>query len=87
VRLGIGAASVEDSKQVWRISAQHYSLVRGTATRLWLDFAFQQLFGLEARLTAANADEYCDSISEKLKTPAFRPRSIEQNSRNFSIRR
>ena len=75
-QLGIGSTSLEDPKRVWRIFAQHYSLFRGTPTRLWLDFAFQELFGLDARLTAANADEYYDSISEKLKTPAFRPRSL-----------
>jgi glucuronate isomerase len=75
-QLAIESTSLEDSKRVWRIFAQHYYLFRGTPTRLWLDFAFQQLFGLDARLTPANADEYYDSISEKLKTPAFRPRSL-----------
>src|SRR6202041_4040331 len=75
-QLGIGATSLQDPRHVWRIFAEHYSLFRGTPTRLWLDFAFQELFGLDARLTPANADEYYDSISEKLKTLAFRPRAI-----------
>jgi glucuronate isomerase len=75
-QLGIGLTSLADPKRVWRIFAQHYSLFRGTPTRLWLDFAFQELFGLDARLTSANADEYYDSISEKLKTLVFRPRSL-----------
>jgi glucuronate isomerase len=75
-QLGIGSSSLEDPRGVWRIFAQHYYLFRGTPTRLWLDFAFQELFGLDARLTAANADEYYDSIAEKLRTPAFRPRSL-----------
>jgi glucuronate isomerase len=75
-QLGIGAKSLQDPKGVWRIFAQHYYLFRGTPTRLWLDFVFQELFGLEARLTAANADEYYDCISEQLKTAAFRPRSL-----------
>jgi glucuronate isomerase len=75
-KLGIGSASVEDSRGVWRIFAEHYYLFRGTPTRLWLDFAFQELFGLAARLTPANADEYFDVITEKLKTPAFRPRAL-----------
>jgi len=75
-RLGIGSASVEDPRIVWRIFAQHYHLFRGTPTRLWLDFAFHELFGLAARLTAANADEYFDTIVEKLRTPAFRPRAL-----------
>ena len=75
-QLGIGSVSLDDPRRVWRIFAQHYYLFRGTPTRLWLDFAFQELFGLDARLTPANADEYYDSIAEKLRTPAFRPRSL-----------
>lgn len=39
-------------------------------------FRLPELFGLDARLTPANADEYYDSISEKLKTLAFRPRAL-----------
>jgi glucuronate isomerase len=80
-QLGIGSMSLEDPKRVWRIFAEHYSLFRGTPTRLWLDFAFQELFGLEARLTPANADEYYDFIVEKLKTPAFLPRSMFERFR------
>jgi glucuronate isomerase len=75
-RLGIGSTSVEDPRSIWRIFAQHYYLFRGTPTRLWLDFAFQELFGLDARLGPANADEYFDSIVEKLRTPLFRPRAL-----------
>lgn len=75
-RLGIGSSSVQDPRSVWRIFAQHYYLFRGTPTRLWLDFAFQELFGLDARLGPANADEYFDVIAEKLQTPAFRPRAL-----------
>jgi len=75
-QLGIGAASVEDPRRVWRIFAEHYYLFRGTPTRLWLDFAFHELFGLDMRLTAENADEYYDAIVEKLKGPEFRPRAL-----------
>jgi glucuronate isomerase len=80
-QLGIGSTSLEDPRRVWRIFAKHYYLFRGTPTRLWLDFAFQQLFGLDARLTPENADEYYDSIMEKLKTPAFRPRALFERFR------
>ena len=79
--LGIGSRSLQDPKRVWRIFAQHYSLFRGTPTRLWLDFAFQELFGLGARLTPANADAYYDSIVEQLRTPAFLPRSLFERFR------
>jgi len=80
-QLGIGSTPLDDPKRVWRIFAQHYYLFRGTPTRLWLDFAFQELFGLDARLTPANADEYYDSIVQKLRTPAFLPRSLFERFR------
>jgi len=74
--LEIGAAELKDPRRVWRIFAEHYYLFRGTPTRLWLDYAFHELFGLEERLSAATADLYFDVISERLLTPAFRPRAL-----------
>ncbi len=79
--LGVGGTPVEDPRQVWRIFAEHYYLFRGTPTRLWLDFAFAELFGLTARLSEQNADEYYDRIVEKLQTPEFRPRSLYERFR------
>jgi glucuronate isomerase len=80
-QLGIGSTSLEDPRRLWRIFAQHYYLFRGTPTRLCLEFAFLELFGREARLTPANADDYYDSIVEKLRTPAFLPRSLFERFR------
>ena len=65
-----------DPREVWRIFAKHYYLFRGTPTRLWLDFAFGQLFGLTDRLSSANADEYYEIIAKKLQTPEFLPRAL-----------
>jgi len=74
--LGIGQPVIEDPRKVWRIFAKHYYLFRGTPTRIWLDFAFEALFGLEERLSEKTADLYFDTISEKLKTPEFLPRAL-----------
>ncbi len=74
--LEIGVAEIRDPRRVWRIFAQHYYLFRGTPTRLWLDYAFQNLFGLEERLSEKNADHYYDAIDDKLRTDAFRPRAL-----------
>jgi glucuronate isomerase len=79
--LGINADQPIDPRRVWRVFAQHYYLFRGTPTRLWLDYAFQELFGLSARLCPKNADDYYDVISEKLKTPEFRPRALFERFR------
>ncbi len=74
--LGIGATEIPDPRSIWRIFASHYHLFRGTPTRLWLDYAFQELFGLEERLSAKTADLYYDTIADRLNTPEFRPRTL-----------
>ncbi len=75
-RMGIGQDEIEDPRAVWRIFAEHYYLFRGTPTRLWLNYAFQELFGLQKILTAQTADLYYDTIQEKLATPEFLPRAL-----------
>jgi glucuronate isomerase len=74
--LEIGHVHIENPRDVWRIFADHYHLFRGTPTRLWLDYAFQELFGLTERLSAANADKSYETIEAKLTTPEFLPRAL-----------
>ena len=74
--LEIGQPEMKDPRKVWSIFASHYYLFRGTPTRMWLDFSFQELFGLEERLSAKTADLYFDTIAEKLLTPEFLPRAL-----------
>ena len=74
--LGIGQATIQDPRKVWRIFAKNYYLFRGTPTRMWLDFAFQELFGFKERLSEQTADLYFDTIAEKLHTPEFLPRAL-----------
>ena len=63
-------------RKVWRLFAKNYYLFRGTPTRLWLDYAFQESFGLTKQLSPSTADEYYDQIKDKLATPEFLPRSL-----------
>ncbi len=74
--LDIGKPKIDDPLKVWRIFASHYYLFRGTPSRMWLDFAFQELFGLKERLSEKTADLYFDTIDSKLKTPEFLPRAL-----------
>lgn len=76
--LEVGKNEIDNPRNVWRIFAKHYHLFRGTPTRLWLDFAFQELFGLEERLSESTADKYFDTILDKLHTPEFLPRELFQ---------
>ena len=74
--LEIGVPEMKDPRRVWRIFAENYFLFQGTPTRMWLDQVFQELFGLEDRLSAKTADSYYDVIAEKLATAEFLPRAL-----------
>lgn len=74
--LGIGDGAEKDPRAIWRIFARHYPLFRGAPSRLWLDHAFCEVFGLEERLNEANADRHYDAIAERLTQAAYRPRAL-----------
>ncbi|SHF26091.1 glucuronate isomerase [Loktanella atrilutea] len=65
-----------DPRRIWRLFAGNYHLFRGTPSRMWLDHAFQDVFGITERLSADNADAIYDRIDGQLKTDAFRPRAL-----------
>jgi glucuronate isomerase len=71
-----GAASNVAPADAWRRFAGCYHLFRGTPSRLWLDWVFHQVFGLEVRLDPSTADLYFERIGERLSTPALRPRAL-----------
>lgn len=75
-QLGIGGAQGAEPRELWRIFARNYFLFQGTPTRLWLDFAFEDLFGIREKLSEDTADLFYDRISERLTTPEFRPRAL-----------
>ncbi len=75
-RLGIPPGDAADPRAAWRVFAEHYELFRATPSRLWLDWVFGQVFGLQVRLESATADLYFDSINEQLATAPFRPRAL-----------
>ncbi|MFT4111136.1 glucuronate isomerase [Silvibacterium sp.] len=79
--LEIGVPEIKNPREVWRIFARNYYLFRGTPTRMWLDYAFQELFGLVERLSERTADHYYDVIDEKLRTPEFLPRALFETFR------
>ncbi|HEY0264532.1 MAG TPA: glucuronate isomerase [Granulicella sp.] len=78
--VGVGTGTperpVKDPRGIWQLFAERYFLFRGTPTRLWLDYVFEEVFGLHDRLSAKTADLYYDTIAEKLSTPEFLPRAL-----------
>ena len=79
-RLGVprrdGGPVETDGRVIWRTLAAHWTLFRGTPTRLWFERSLATLFGIEERLSAANADRLYDVIADRLREDAFRPRAL-----------
>lgn len=71
-----GGETETDGRKIWGLFAKHFPLFRGTPTRLWFENALEDIFGIEERLTLANADRLYDTIAEALGQPAFRPRAL-----------
>jgi glucuronate isomerase len=65
-----------DPRMIWHRFAANTHLFRGTPTAMWLDHAFETVFGLDVPLTVATADHYYDHIEAKLAQAAFRPRAL-----------
>lgn len=66
----------QDPKKIWRLFAKHYYAFRGTPSRMWLDYVFKEVFGLDQLLSVATADAYYERINSCLQTEDFRPRAL-----------
>ncbi|MFD1911313.1 glucuronate isomerase [Halodurantibacterium flavum] len=71
-----GGPTEADGRKIWRRFAENYHLFRGTPSRLWLDYSFENVFGLDRRLSSDTADHYYDHIADCLQRPEFRPRAL-----------
>jgi len=65
-----------DGRAIWRTFAEHFHLLLGTPSRLWIEHAFEHVFGIEERLDARSADRIHDAIANCLARPEFRPRAL-----------
>jgi glucuronate isomerase len=79
-RLGIAGIDGQrpdvDPRDAWALFAANYHLFRGTPSRMWLDWVFSSVFGLDVRLSAETANLYYDTIDAALATDAFKPRAL-----------
>jgi glucuronate isomerase len=79
-RLGVprvdGGPVETDGRAIWRIFAEHAHLFRATPSRLWFEHSLELVFGIEERLSAANADTLYDRIAERLPADDMRPRAL-----------
>lgn len=71
-----GGMTETDARKIWRLFAENFHLFRATPSRMWLEHAFEDVFGLTTRLSAETADAAYDHIAECLQKPEFRPRAL-----------
>jgi glucuronate isomerase len=71
-----GPPAETDPRKVWRLFAANYHLFHGTPSRMWHDWVYSEVFGLEEVLSPATADHYYDVITAKLQQDDFRPRAL-----------
>ncbi|MFN0084826.1 MAG: glucuronate isomerase [Blastocatellia bacterium] len=79
-RLGVpradGGAVETDHRKIWRIFAENFHLFRGTPTGMWLAHELRDVFGVQEKLGAKNAESIYDQIADCLAKPEFRPRRM-----------
>lgn len=76
VRRRDGGPVETDPRAIWRRFCSHFHLFAGTPTGLWLKHELVELFGVEERPSAANADALYDHLVARLTQPAYRPRAL-----------
>jgi len=65
-----------DHRQIWKLFCENFHLFRGTPSGIWLTHELSEVFGVDEKPSASNVDFLFDSISDKLSSPEFSPRSL-----------
>lgn len=65
-----------DHRVIWRIFCENFHLFRGTPSGIWLTHELSQVFNVDEKTSASNADGLFDSLSDKLSSPVFSPRQL-----------
>ncbi len=60
----------------WRLLAEHWHELAGTASGYWLEDTFANVFGIGEELTAESADRIYDELEVRLREAAFTPRAL-----------
>lgn len=71
-----GGPTETDGRKIWKLFADNFHLFRGTPSRIWVEQAFADVFGLTERFSGKTADTFYDHIADCLAKPEFRPRAL-----------
>lgn len=76
--LGVGGHEC-DPREAWRIFCTNWGLFTGTASGYWLEQEFEHVFAINPdRISAENADDIYDELSDIITRPDFRPRALAE---------
>jgi glucuronate isomerase len=73
---GDGGEVETDPRAIWQLFCANYHLFRGTPSGLWLAYELNEVFGVDEKPSAANADRLYETISNQLARPEFTPRAL-----------
>ena len=76
-----GRSVERDPRAIFVRFAERWHLFRGTPTRLWIEQALHDVFGIRERLSAATAHRIYDQIADGLRRPELRPRALFERFR------
>jgi glucuronate isomerase len=65
-----------DDRKIWQRFADNFGLFAGTPSGLWTATTLANVFGIEKRLTSANAQTVYDLLAERLQSADFAPRAL-----------
>jgi len=65
-----------DHHKIWKLFCENFHLFRGTPSGIWLTHELSEVFGVDEKTSASNADRLFDSLSDKLSSPEFSPRRL-----------
>jgi glucuronate isomerase len=70
-----------DHREIWRIFSENFHLFRGTPSGIWLTHELGEVFDVDEKPAASNADRLFDTVTEKLSSPEFSPRRLFERFR------
>ena len=71
-----GSVFENDPQKIWKKFSENYYLFRGTPTAMWLDYSFENVFGITEPLSPATSHSYYNHIEEKLTQSEYFPRAL-----------
>jgi len=71
-----GGAVDSDHRKIWKLFCENFHLFRGTPSGIWLTHELSEVFGVDEKPGASNADRLFDTLSEKLSSSEFSPRQL-----------